>query len=303
MLGICYFYIVMEPKLRELLFILMNGLPKECKEAKRDIEKLWENDHTEFQKNAVVVLEYIEQFDQIKNHENQAAFASGLNLFFLVLGDDYFNELKNFVIKVIQHPNGQVREAIRKTADWLYCSLTDRVDPFIYQDQKQSSEKLEKNKKEAEKQFREYVLEIEALIEKYDDGLDESEYIDEMKPSIHKSLQTLWADVTRGNTWAKLNQKPVTLEIFTRRMAIKDQLNKLLKDADSDYSDEDVIDAIYYETNSKDFTDIIAMFDNGQDAVELENVLETINDAWNYFPHKILDGFSPAEKVSEYQKN
>ena len=31
-------------------------------------------------------------------------------------------------------------------------------------------------------------------------------------------------------------------------------------------------------------------------------VLEIVNEAWNYFPHKILNGLSPAEKVLEYQQ-
>lgn len=44
-------------------------------------------------------------------------------------------------------------------------------------------------------------------------------------------------------------------------------------------------------------TDVIAMFDNGLGLVELENVLEIVNEAWNYFPHKILGGLSPAEKL------
>jgi len=44
------------------------------------------------------------------------------------------------------------------------------------------------------------------------------------------------------------------------------------------------------------------MFDNGQGMPELSNILETLNDAWNYFPHKILGGLSPAEKLLEYRQ-
>lgn len=32
-----------------------------------------------------------------------------------------------------------------------------------------------------------------------------------------------------------------------------------------------------------------------------ENVLELVNDAWNFFPHKALGGLSPEEKRLEYQ--
>jgi hypothetical protein len=47
---------------------------------------------------------------------------------------------------------------------------------------------------------------------------------------------------------------------------------------------------------------VVAMFDRGGDASELENVLELVTDAWNYFPHKVLGGISPAEMILKYQQ-
>ena len=44
------------------------------------------------------------------------------------------------------------------------------------------------------------------------------------------------------------------------------------------------------------------MFDTGQGAAELQNVLEVVNDAWNYFQHKVIGGLSPAEKLLEYKE-
>ena len=35
-------------------------------------------------------------------------------------------------------------------------------------------------------------------------------------------------------------------------------------------------------------------------AAELENVLDLVTDAWNYFPHKTLGGISPSEKMTEH---
>jgi hypothetical protein len=46
---------------------------------------------------------------------------------------------------------------------------------------------------------------------------------------------------------------------------------------------------------------VIAMFDRGGDISELNNILELISDAWNYFPHKSINGLSPMEKLLEYQ--
>ena len=42
------------------------------------------------------------------------------------------------------------------------------------------------------------------------------------------------------------------------------------------------------------------MFDNGQGGTELQEVLDILNDAWNYFPNKVIGGLSPVEKFLEY---
>jgi hypothetical protein len=40
----------------------------------------------------------------------------------------------------------------------------------------------------------------------------------------------------------------------------------------------------------------IAMFDDGN-PINLSNTIETVTDAWNYFPHKALGGLSPMEMM------
>src|SRR3990167_4065255 len=101
----------MENELRKLLSVLMTGSREEFKKAKKEIESLWHRETKAFQANAHVALEFLPQFDQIEHIANQKAFASGLNLFFLALGDDHFETLKDFTLKIIQHENGHVREA------------------------------------------------------------------------------------------------------------------------------------------------------------------------------------------------
>lgn len=91
-------------------------------------------------------------------------------------------------------------------------------------------------------------------------------------------------------------------QILERRKEIEQELLDFLDETEGDFGLEDIKDIIYNEEGQDDLTDVIAMFDNGQGLIELENILDTINDAWNYFPHKILGGLSPAEKVLEYQQ-
>ena len=88
----------------------------------------------------------------------------------------------------------------------------------------------------------------------------------------------------------------------------------MLKETESDFTLDHVRDAIFHEEDNNDMMKVVAMFDpssrtrgvhygagRGGDASELSNVLELVTDAWNYFPHEILGGISPAEKLLEYK--
>ncbi len=289
-------HIEMETEFRDIFSKLMFGTREEFKDAKKQIEKKWKTDHHIFAKAAPVALEYIARFDEIQKTENQAAFASGLHLFYLALGDDYFDQLKNFTLKLLQYTHGHVRESIRKTAEWLYMSLSDRVDPFIYPAGKDLSDEQKKIQIEAQKQYINLVREIESLIDLHPDQ-DGIEFVDEMKPSINKTLQQFWNRLTEGRVYRRIIEKtrPVSMEMFVKRREIEYDITKLLKDSGDEVDFEDVLDIIYNEDDSGDFQQLIALFDRGGDASELDNILATVTDAWNYFPHKSLNGASPAE--------
>ena len=89
-------------------------------------------------------------------------------------------------------------------------------------------------------------------------------------------------------------------QILKRRKELEQELTNMLKETKSDFTLDYVKDAIDSEEDNDDMMKIVAMFDRGGDASELSNVLELVTDAWNYFPHKILGGISPAEKLLEH---
>lgn len=91
-------------------------------------------------------------------------------------------------------------------------------------------------------------------------------------------------------------------EILKRRKELEHELVDMLKKTESDFTLDHVRDAIYNEEESDDMVKVVAMFDRGGDASELDNVLELVSDAWNYFPHKVLGDISPAEKLLEYNE-
>lgn len=217
----------MEMELRRCLSVLTTGNPEEVRNAKKEIEELCHKDRKAFKIAAPVALEYLPMFNQTKNPKNQAAFASGLSLFFLVLGDEYFDTLANFTLKAFQHPNGSVRQAILNTAEWLYVSLTARVNPFVYPKGKRLTEKQKSMQKQAKIQYINIVKEIELLIDRYDEGNEEVQYIQDMKPSINKSLQFFWSRLTESSIYKNIvvQARPVPLEIARKRSEIQGRLS------------------------------------------------------------------------------
>lgn len=89
-------------------------------------------------------------------------------------------------------------------------------------------------------------------------------------------------------------------QILERRKEIEQELVDILKETESDFTLDHVRDVIFHEEDNDDMMKAVAMFDRGGDASELSNVLELVTDAWNYFPHKVLGGISPAEKLLEH---
>ncbi len=91
-------------------------------------------------------------------------------------------------------------------------------------------------------------------------------------------------------------------QIIQRREDVEQELLDMLEKTKSDFGLDDIKEIIYNEDGQDSLTDIIAMFDRGGDASELSNILELVNDAWNYFPHKVIGGLSPAEKLLEFHQ-
>ena len=91
-------------------------------------------------------------------------------------------------------------------------------------------------------------------------------------------------------------------QILERRKEIEQEFSEMLKETESDFTLDHVRDAIYNEEDNNDMMKVVAMFDRGGDASELSNVLELVTDAWNYFPHKVLGGISPAEMILKHQQ-
>ena len=90
-------------------------------------------------------------------------------------------------------------------------------------------------------------------------------------------------------------------EILDRRAEIEKEIIKLLEETESPFTLDHVKDIIYHENETDDMQKVIAIFDDGNPE-NLSNILEIATDAWNYFPHKIIGGLSPAEILLQHGK-
>jgi len=91
-------------------------------------------------------------------------------------------------------------------------------------------------------------------------------------------------------------------QILERQKEIEQELVDMLKETESDFTLDHIRDVIFHEDDNDDMMKVVAMFDRGGDASELSAVLELVTDAWNYFPHKVLGGISPAEMILKHQQ-
>lgn len=91
-------------------------------------------------------------------------------------------------------------------------------------------------------------------------------------------------------------------EIIQKRNGIEKQLNDVITSLNLNISFNEIREMIYSEQDQSALHEITGKFDNGQDVDELNKIMEIVNEAWNYFPHKVLDGLSPIEKIVEGQQ-
>jgi hypothetical protein len=96
---------------------------------------------------------------------------------------------------------------------------------------------------------------------------------------------------------------PNTLKkgIIKRREEIKNKLSELIKKNKLGLSFADIEKMIFEESGGKEFNEIVALFFkdfHSSNINEMNELMQAVSDAWNYFPHQILGGLSPSEKAA-----
>jgi hypothetical protein len=88
-----------------------------------------------------------------------------------------------------------------------------------------------------------------------------------------------------------------TVKISAHRTFIEARLSSFLKQSGSIETVEEIKNLIFEgEQDFKSYVGyLLSMFENPKSTVDIDAALPVIQDAWNYFPHRFLNGRCPAE--------
>ncbi len=296
--------------MQEFIDKIKYGNKEEATIATKNIGNFWQGilkEYSESEKSKFkIFFDEMEKFESIPKLENQIYFINCLQIPIWVLGDRYFKTVCNFILKYIEHPSGKIRQKILRLASWFSMIGLECVDGESRYDKVLNKEEIKLLSKNKEFYF-ELIEKLEKLLEKhYNPRFDKYEHIDELPASVYKSLEYLISnELLRVPKYEilyieyknKKNGYNTPKDILAKRNEIEKELTDLLNKTGSDFDMDDIKEIIFDEDGADDMSDIIRMFDNG-DIDNLSTVLEIVSDAWNYFPHKILNGLSPEEKLN-----
>ncbi|GEM_PF-544029 len=211
-----------------------------------------------------------------------------------------------WLFQLLQHKNGNIRHASVRMIEHELGALTYHIR---FPGEKISHREL--SPEQADRIIFGLRINLNNLaLSSWKNSYKKFKYIDRLPSGTYKSVQLIlslledyYGEVVERRTWAETKQPfdpAQAKQILERRKEIEQELVDMLKETKSDFTLDHVRDAIYNEEDNDDMMKVVAMFDRGGDASELSNVLELVTDAWNYFPHKVLGGISPAEKLLEH---
>lgn len=197
----------MDEIIKNIIYKLKYGSQNEIKEAKLGIKKLWDKSPRSFDRYALIFLKEAQSFDVISNPRNQAAIVEALYFSYLSLaGRKHSEDLNNFILKAVVYSNGNVRKAAINLASWLRCSI-------------------DKNNPDEDRKYKQFMQELDRLIEKYKYEAPNAKYISEIKTSVYKSLRMLRDECARG--------------IYAEKIANSPELARATKENDSFFDEPD----------------------------------------------------------------
>lgn len=311
----------MQTHLKSLIQTIKIASPAEVKLAQKQIEKFWHNFYIPNREEGRVAfrlfLEELKTFEQIKDIDHQAYFISTLKWPLRAIGEENFENWAGFLLSYIQHPSGKIRQAVIHASEYLISSII--VGLRHGEKEKKLTPDIKESVKKNKMRFGAFVMEVENLIDQYQrPRFKKYKYVSSLPTGVYKSLNKLITEVLlRSEYYEKLYQnllnelrakrkdfaspKITMADILKKQEEMENALADLVETTGSVLKIENIKNIIYNENGQDSMREIVANFDKGQDIDELNKILCIITDAWNYWPHKKLNGLSPAEKSLVYQ--
>jgi len=313
----------MKNYLKNLIEIIKTGSPADVKLAQKQVEKFWHDYYIEHRQEGQlafeVFLEELKTFEQIKDIDHQSYFINVLKWPLWAIGEEHFEEWADFLLANVQHPSGKIRQAVVRATEYLIHDL--RLDlEYDFEIIRSQGLKFEECKKIVENnkaRFGNFVMTVEDLIDRsFEPRFKKYKYISSLPIGVYKSLNNLMAEALLPGDYQKslyqdfLNglrakrkglepPKVSQVEILRKKRVAEEEVGDLIELMGCGLSLEEIKDIVYNEDGNESMRKIILSFDQGQDIDEMNRILQIISNAWNYWPHKKLNGLSPAEKLAE----
>ena len=306
--------------IKECFDTILRGDKNNSRLAARGVRKLVYSSSAagreKYEQIAALIESAPENYARIFEDWRQENFVMAISvIYFLHDKENQTDFLFPWLFQLLQHPNGYIRHAAVKMISHEIGPLTVHIrfpgDKSILEDSLEPEQ--------ADNILYSLFASLNGLLAVlWQPKYKRYKYIDSLPPSPYKSVQMILAELQdscgkeyinrlTGNgakhPGVHSNMAVETKEqILQRCREIEQEFTDMFKETKSDFGLADIKDAIYNEEETDEMMKVVAMFDTGQDAAELQDVLELVNDAWNYFPHKIIGGLSPVEKLLEYRE-
>ena len=285
----------------ELFKTILTADKEQSRKAAREIRKFLYSSHSGgggIKTFTYIIENATAEYAKIKEDWRQENFVMAVSvIYYLHDRENQPDFLFPWLFQLLQHKNGNIRHAAVRMVQHELGSLTYHIR---FPGEKSSFHKF--TPEQADIILFSLRANLNSLAaNSWKDSYRKIKYVDHLPSGTYKSIQLILSLMDDYCSEVPAQTQTETKEqIFKRRKEIEQELVDMLKETESDFTLDHVRDAIYNEEDNDDMMKVVAMFDRGGDASELSNVLELVTDAWNYFPHKVLGGISPAEKLLEH---
>lgn len=288
----------------ELFNTILNADKETSRKAAREVRKLvyGSGESEKYERIASIIENAPAEYVKIIEDWRQENFVIAISvMYFLHNRENQPDFLFPWLFQLLQHKNGNIRHSAVRMIEHELGALTYHIR---FPGEKISRREL--SPEQADRILFGLRTNLNNLAaSSWKDSYRKFKYVDRLPSGTYKSIQLIFSVLDDYYSEVDDNQGRVETkeQILERRKEIEQELLEMLKETKSDFGLDDIKKIIYNEDGQYSLTDIIAMFDTGQGAAELQNILELVTDAWNYFPHKVIGGISPAEKLLEYYLN